>query len=121
MKITKIFSIVIVLICAVLLCSCDKKQQVISKLEKLNSGLCLLDPKVATESDLFEAEAQLLKIRAEYAPVKSEYSEIELKHIEELLQQSEDQIEKLKQKRGWEESKDNAKDWLHKIIDKVFE
>lgn len=120
MKTAKIFSIALVAICAILMCSCNKKQQVISKLEKLNSELCLLDPKVATESDLFEAEAQLSKIRAEYAPVKVECSEIEEKRIEELLQQCEGQIEKLKVKSGWENTKENVKSGLHKFIDNIF-
>ena len=119
MKTINFFSIAVLVICAFIMCSCSKKQMVISQLEKLQSELSLIDPKTTTEADVLELNAELSQIKANYVTIKSECVDVEIDHIEELLSNCERRILKLKTKSEWEETKKDIKQGLHDLIDNL--
>ncbi len=84
MKTSKFLSIVIVAICAMLMCSCNNKMYVKSQLEKIHSELSLMNPKFTTDEEFEKVEKQLFEVGKRLEVIKVKCTETEYEYIEDL-------------------------------------
>jgi hypothetical protein len=80
MKTTKIITIAVIAICAMLVCSCDTKQQAISELEQLSKEL-YLESNNYTDADWQDAKVKYEQIKINLEKHAAEYTGDEKKYI----------------------------------------
>lgn len=115
MKTTKILSIAIVAICAMLMCSCDTKQNAISQLEKFSKEL-YLESSNYTEADWQKAEVRFQQINDKITKHSPEYTEAEKKYIAKTQLECKAYFAKNELGSFWNELREGIQEGIDEIL-----
>lgn len=115
MKTTKILSIAIVAICAMLMCSCDTKQNAISQLEKFSKEL-YLESANYTEADWQKAEVRFQQINDKITKHSPEYTEAEKKYIAKTQLECKAYFAKNELGSFWNELREGIQEGIDEIL-----
>lgn len=115
MKTTKFMTIAIVAICAVLMCSCDTKQNAILQLEKFSKEL-YLESANYTEADWQKAEVRFQQINDKITKHSPEYTEAEKKYIAKTQLECKAYFAKNELGSFWNELREGIEEGLENIL-----
>lgn len=115
MKTTNFFSLVFIIICITLMCSCDTKQHAISQLEKLSKEL-YLESGNYTEADWQKAKVRFQEIETKIAKHSTEYTEDEKKYIKKTQLECQAYFGKKEIKGLWNELREGIEEGLENIL-----
>lgn len=115
MKTTKFMTIAIIAICAMLMCSCDTKQNAISQLEKFSKEL-YLESANYTEADWQKAEVRFQQINDKITKHSPEYTEAEKKYIAKTQLECKAYFAKNELGSFWNELREGIQEGIDEIL-----
>ena len=115
MKTTKIITIAVIAICAMLVCSCDTKQNAISQLEKFSKEL-YLESANYTEADWQKAEMRFQEINHKLTNHSIEYTESEKRYIKKTQLECKAYFAKNELGSFWDELREGIQEGIDEIL-----
>lgn len=115
MKTTKIITIAVIAICAMLVCSCDTKQNAISQLEKFSKEL-YLESANYTEADWQKAEMRFQEINDKLTKHSIEYTESEKRYIKKIQLECKAYFAKNELGSFWDELREGIQEGIDEIL-----
>ena len=115
MKTTKIITIAVIAICAMLVCSCDSKQNAISQLEKFSKEL-YWESANYTEADWQKAEMRFQEINDKLTKHSIEYTESEKRYIKKTQLECKAYFAKNELGSFWDELREGIQEGIDEIL-----